>query len=710
MEEVMNDSRLRRFLVAFATVMVMVPVHAGVPAQAADAARMRTLFFQRDYETALLEGAKLGATSAPDTRAWFILNQVRRGDETAGVAAARAWVKDEASSGWAWFALAGALNYQAERITEAIEASDKSLTLMPAHPDFIWLHAQALASDAKRRAEALTYVDSMRAKVPNAAQLLCTKGYVLYVQSSGRTRDEAKLAAALDVFAEARRLDPKNVDAHYQPGSYLSGLRRADEAIALLKEAVALAPTSTTVHRAYWSAINGSTTMTREAKDAAVKADLEPFLEKSGDRSGALYAVSSAYGDLKLADKQKEIEEMILAKFPDTIDAEWVMAYRWREIGRTPEGRTSPAYRKLLSDYIARPRNFIEGVLGEAYRNLFFILADEKDVDIAGLKRVLAGMVAHETTNTHITHGSAMVTLADKKLLLPEAEKIARTSVDTMTQKVEKQREFYDTAGDYERAMGNAAAVGYDALGWVLYAQGKNAEAETQLLKSYDMNHENRVNLDHLGQFYEAKGDITAAESYYVKGLSVQAPGVNPNETHLKALFAKTHPGGDGFDAYIADLREKDRVRRYEKILGDRAKAPVSPPAFDLKTIDGKRVSLESLKGKVVAINFWGIWCGWCVQELPDYQKLFEKYKDDPDIVILTIDNDKIPDDVSPWMKEKKYNFPVLLDDGFVAKAGITAFPTTWFVDREGRLAFTKVGWSEKLIEEFSWRLEALRR
>jgi thiol-disulfide isomerase/thioredoxin len=131
--------------------------------------------------------------------------------------------------------------------------------------------------------------------------------------------------------------------------------------------------------------------------------------------------------------------------------------------------------------------------------------------------------------------------------------------------------------------------------------------------------------------------------------------------------------------------------------------------AFNLKTLDGRPVTLESLKGRTVVINFWGIWCGWCVKELPDLQKLHEKYAADPDVAILTIDNDQNPSDVPPWMKQRGFTFPVLLDDGYVTKAGVHAFPTTWFLDRQGRKVFEKVGWSEKLLEEFSWRVEATR-
>lgn len=55
------------------------------------------------------------------------------------------------------------------------------------------------------------------------------------------------------------------------------------------------------------------------------------------------------------------------------------------------------------------------------------------------------------------------------------------------------------------------------------------------------------------------------------------------------------------------------------------------------------------------------------------------------------------------------YEFPVLLDEGYVRENGVEAFPTTWFVGPDGRIHFVKRGWSKKLVEEFTWRIEALR-
>ena len=189
--------------------------------------------------------------------------------------------------------------------------------------------------------------------------------------------------------------------------------------------------------------------------------------------------------------------------------------------------------------------------------------------------------------------------------------------------------------------------------------------------------------------------------------MAQQSRGVNPNEAALAALY-KTRYGASRAERYAKKSRATSTETRHKQVLASRVTTPPAAPSFQLDPLDGNPVSLASLKGKVVVVNFWGIWCGYCVEELPEYQQLKQKYARDPRVVVLTVNNDGNPDQVRKWMRSKKYDFPVLLDNGFAQKEKVLAWPTTWFIDPQGRMAFKKEGWTEHLLEEFSWRIDAL--
>jgi cytochrome c-type biogenesis protein len=164
-----------------------------------------------------------------------------------------------------------------------------------------------------------------------------------------------------------------------------------------------------------------------------------------------------------------------------------------------------------------------------------------------------------------------------------------------------------------------------------------------------------------------------------------------------------------GYEKFRAQFQETGAEERKTRILADRLRNPEPLGSFDLKSLDGKKVSSAALSGKIVVVNFWGLWCSWCLEEMPDIQKLHEKYRSDPNVAILTIDTQDEPEKVRDWMKQRNYDFPVLLDDGYVNRMGINAFPTTWFMDSRGRKAFILVAWSKWLVEEYGWRIEALK-
>lgn len=679
------------------------------------AAKLRALYFSQDFEGGCAEGQRQVARfpDAEEARAWLILHMSRNNMVKEAVEAAEKMIASKPDSFWSLFARAAALNRHDERGSEALTASEKALALAPDHPDAIWMRAEALRRQNKKD-EAIDFIEKNRGKLKNPAELIVTKALALY-PSDGPKRDEAKVAAAFAAFEEARRIDPENVNAWYLNGFYLNASRRYAESYALLKKAVPLAPSSVWTHWEYWNAIMGLKDRSEEQKQAEVETDINALLSIRGDSLTVLARIADQYGRFKLADKQKATEDRILELGPDSREAEWVLVNRYRRFRSEMKAEESidsvkvEAYRRMLRDFIARPRYNQERLKGDAYRELFHSVKDDSKTSADEILEVVNGMVKYENLNPHITYAEGAIAIAERKKYFREAEKIARDGVAEAKKKIDSQRRFYETQGDYEKGLNWMTSLMYDALGWVFFNEGRLDEAEKELLRAYELNREGLTTLLHLGRVYEAKKDIDKAEESYIKGSGIQTPGENPNARALKELYQKRKGSLEGYEQYLAKIKDVDRAKRRERILAERVGEPQPALAFNLKSISGTPVSLESLTGKIVVINFWGVWCGWCVEEMPEFQKLHEKYKNDPDVVILTINNDPNPGIVQPWMQKNKYGFAVLFNDGFVDKAGITSFPTTWFLDKQGRKAFVKVGWSEKLAEEFSWRIETLR-
>jgi len=116
-------------------------------------------------------------------------------------------------------------------------------------------------------------------------------------------------------------------------------------------------------------------------------------------------------------------------------------------------------------------------------------------------------------------------------------------------------------------------------------------------------------------------------------------------------------------------------------------------PDFSLKSLDGAIRSLSSLRGKVIFLNFWGVWCVYCRQEMPSIQTMYNSLKG-PDFEVLAVDVQDSEATVRQYVSANKHDFPVLLDTEFKAtqQYGIRGFPTTFIIDREGNLIAKLVG------------------
>lgn len=130
----------------------------------------------------------------------------------------------------------------------------------------------------------------------------------------------------------------------------------------------------------------------------------------------------------------------------------------------------------------------------------------------------------------------------------------------------------------------------------------------------------------------------------------------------------------------------------------ERGMPPTNEPAppFALTSLTGERVELAGLAGKTVLLHFWATWCGVCKAEIPALEAISEGL--DEDEVLLTVVASDDAEEVRAFVKERGLTYPIVLaGDGVLGAYGVSAFPTNFVIDPEGRIAHRSVGLSTRL-------------
>lgn len=130
---------------------------------------------------------------------------------------------------------------------------------------------------------------------------------------------------------------------------------------------------------------------------------------------------------------------------------------------------------------------------------------------------------------------------------------------------------------------------------------------------------------------------------------------------------------------------------------------------FRLQDEDGRIVSTKELRGKVVFMNFWASWCPPCRAEFPSVQKFFDRYKDNPNVVFLTVNLDDQAAAGRNYLDKQNFTLPLLVPASDIPPAYYTgSLPTTVVLDKKGEIRLHHTGMADYSKDSFYKKIDAM--
>ena len=145
--------------------------------------------------------------------------------------------------------------------------------------------------------------------------------------------------------------------------------------------------------------------------------------------------------------------------------------------------------------------------------------------------------------------------------------------------------------------------------------------------------------------------------------------------------------------AAIAGSSEQELERLFGSMGILKMPHTTRPLEIQLKDIFGNAVRLSDFRGKIVFLNFWATWCPTCVVEMPSMEKLHRRFKNQ-DFAMIAVNMQESEAQVKSFFEKMQLSFTALLDANGEVAAGlaVNALPTTYFLDKEGRIMGMALG------------------
>ena len=332
--------------------------------------------------------------------------------------------------------------------------------------------------------------------------------------------------------------------------------------------------------------------------------------------------------------------------------------------------------------------------------------------DLRAIDSILAGKPDKASTGTY---RKVATFLLENELDLQMAEKYA-----TMAYELSKET-YTHPSDDYDREIGPPnLSKASELMGSIAASEGDFVKATRYFTEKPDTPRSGSAKMEALYLLTVARSDQYATVKQKLESKVSSGNFSSEIKTSIQLVYNKENPGkAEGFEAYYNALKalykgESDPVRNKE-LSGLKAQMMDRPsPEFSLFDTEGKQVTLSSLKGKVVVLDFWATWCVPCVASFPAMRRVMDKYKDDQDVVFLFVNTREKNKDIQSWIAkfktEHNYSFRMLLDSDskVVSSYGSIGLPTKVIIDKDGMIQFITMGFSgdSALVSELADMIE----
>jgi len=449
-------------------------------------------------------------------------------------------------------------------------------------------------------------------------------------------------------------------------GAYRAAMydRNAD-AVTLAQQELAAYPDDFMTYRDKW--LFAGMMMKRDAKLAMIQKDMAAISMTPQTQSPDwLYAVALGYLELGNERKARELLVDMIERYPSWGSTGDLLDWFDRIVKSADYKAEADGWR----------RDLVKRFPGSGYaRFVINGLAAQEDFPLAGTQAVVRKWTTDEPKDPdpylalgiacsthHQDFGDAHIALEKAILLLLAGEyRIQGDWAGSLTRR--RLYEAYSTEAEIfqdERNYPQALAAAKAAQSFETDIQGRGQVLE--------------------GKVWQAVSDDGRAESAYLEAWHREP---DAGEAPLKSFYQTTHGNLKSFEQYLDAHRLVQATNE-----GKRAKPA---PTFLAVSLDGERLSLADLRGKVIVLNFWFVGCGACMSEIPTLNRWVQEFKDQGVVFIgFALDHE---DQLRSFLKIKPFSYKIVPNSSDIAREyDVAAYPTHVLIDRNGDIRLKLVG------------------